>query len=229
GRPCAAKEEGGHKGRPYETTCSTNVGDAIPSKSAVAQFRRTTPATQVRHEQNHSRGSHRSSARSRPRPQPLPRMAGQTACAGAKRMRRARVAVLISGRGSNMSALIEAASKPEFPADIALVVSNRADAAGLARAASAGIATAVVDHRKYAGDRAAFEGAVQANLDVHGIELVCLAGFMRLLSPWFVGRWQDRLINIHPSLLPAFKGLDTHARALAAGAKIHGATVHLVV
>jgi len=128
-----------------------------------------------------------------------------------------------------MSALIEAASKPEFPADIALVVSNRADAAGLARAASAGIATAVVDHRKYAGDRAAFEGAVQANLDVHGIELVCLAGFMRLLSPWFVGRWQDRLINIHPSLLPAFKGLDTHARALAAGAKIHGATVHLVV
>jgi phosphoribosylglycinamide formyltransferase-1 len=143
-------------------------------------------------------------------------------------MNRTRVAVLISGRGSNMAALIEAARRPDYPADIALVASNRADAAGLERAQASGIATVVVDHRKYV-DREAFEHALQANLDVHGTELVCLAGFMRLLTPWFVGCWEGRMINIHPSLLPAFKGLDTHARALAAGVKIHGATVHMVV
>jgi phosphoribosylglycinamide formyltransferase-1 len=144
-------------------------------------------------------------------------------------MTRKRTAVLISGRGSNMAALIEAAQQPDYPAEIVLVVANVADAAGLARAAAAGIATAVVDHRPFGKDREAFERALDAALAAQRIELVCLAGFMRLLTPWFVGRWHGRLINIHPSLLPAFKGLDTHARALAAGCRIHGATVHFVV
>ena len=144
-------------------------------------------------------------------------------------MTRKRVAILISSRGSNMAALIEAAKTPDYPAEIVLVVSNRPDAAGLARATSAGIATAVVDHTAYGNDREAFERALQAVLEAHGIDLVCLAGFMRLLSPWLVERWQGRMLNIHPALLPAFKGLDTHRRALAAGAKMHGATVHLVV
>ena len=140
-----------------------------------------------------------------------------------------RVAVLISGRGSNMVALIEAAKAPEFPAEIALVLSNRPDAAGLAHARAAGIAVAVVDHAAQGKDREAFERAMQAVLEKNRIDLVCLAGFMRLLTPWFVGRWDGRLLNIHPALLPAFKGLDTHARALAAGVKIHGASVHFVV
>ncbi len=144
-------------------------------------------------------------------------------------MTRKRVAVLISGRGSNMAALIEAAKAPDYPAEIALVISNRADAAGLSRARAERIATAVVDQTRYGKDREAFERAVQAELDAHGIELVCLAGFMRLLSPWLVERWRGRMINIHPALLPALKGLDTHRRALATGAKVHGATVHLVV
>jgi phosphoribosylglycinamide formyltransferase-1 len=144
-------------------------------------------------------------------------------------MTRKRVAILISGRGSNMAALIEAAKAPDYPADIVLVVSNRPDAAGLARAKSAGIATTVVDHTAYGKDREAFERALQAELEAHRIDLVCLAGFMRLLSPWLVERWRGRMLNIHPALLPAFKGLDTHRRALAAGATMHGATVHLVV
>jgi phosphoribosylglycinamide formyltransferase-1 len=144
-------------------------------------------------------------------------------------MTRKRTAVLISGRGSNMAALIEAAGRPDYPAEIALVVSNVADAAGLARAAQAGIATAVVDHRPHGKDRAAFERTLDAELENHRIDLVCLAGFMRLLTPWLVTRWEGRMLNIHPSLLPAFKGLDTHARALAAGCKIHGTTVHFVV
>jgi phosphoribosylglycinamide formyltransferase-1 len=144
-------------------------------------------------------------------------------------MARKRVAVLISGRGSNMAALIEAASDKSYPAEIALVVSNEPAAEGLARAAAAGIATAVVDHRRFGRDREAFECALQGELDRHRIEIVCLAGFMRLLTPWFVRRWDGRLLNIHPALLPAFKGLDTHARALAAGVKEHGATVHFVV
>jgi phosphoribosylglycinamide formyltransferase-1 len=144
-------------------------------------------------------------------------------------MSRKRVAVLISGRGSNMAALIEAAKDKTYPAVIALVVSNRPDAAGLALARAAGIATEVVDHTIYGKDRAAFERTLQAALDKHGIDLVCLAGFMRLLSAAFVAQWQDRMLNIHPALLPAFKGLDTHKRALEAGAKIHGATVHFVV
>ena len=140
-----------------------------------------------------------------------------------------RVAVLISGRGSNMAALIEAAKDASFPAGIVLVLSNRPAAAGLGLARASAIATVVVDHALYGQDREAFERAMQELLDRHRIELICLAGFMRLLTPWFVGRWQGRMINIHPALLPAFKGLDTHRRALAAGVKIHGASVHFVV
>jgi phosphoribosylglycinamide formyltransferase-1 len=144
-------------------------------------------------------------------------------------MARKRVAILISGRGSNMAALIEAAKDADYPAEIALVVANDPAAAGLKHAATAGIPTVVVDHRRFDKDREAFERALQRELEAHRIEIVCLAGFMRLLTPWFVGQWQGRLLNIHPALLPAFKGLDTHARALAAGAKQHGATVHFVV
>ena len=144
-------------------------------------------------------------------------------------MSRKRVAVLISGRGSNMAALIEAAKDKNYPAEIALVVSNRPDAGGLATARAAGIATEVVDHAAFGKDRAGFERALQAVLTSHHIELVCLAGFMRLLTPESVGHWPERMLNIHPALLPAFKGLDTHKRALEAGAKIHGATVHFVV
>jgi phosphoribosylglycinamide formyltransferase-1 len=144
-------------------------------------------------------------------------------------MTRKRVAILISGRGSNMTALIEAAREADYPAEIALVVANRPDAAGLQRATAAGIATAVVDHTIHGKDREAFERALQAVLAAHRVDLVCLAGFMRLLSPWLVERWHGRMLNIHPALLPAFKGLDTHRRALAAGVKIHGASVHLVV
>jgi phosphoribosylglycinamide formyltransferase 1 len=144
-------------------------------------------------------------------------------------MSRMRVAILISGRGSNMAALVEAAKDKNFPAEIALVLSNRPDAAGLNFAHDAGIPTVVVDHKTYGKDRAAFDGAMQAVLEQHRIELICLAGFMRLLTDDFVNRWQGRMINIHPALLPAFKGLDTHQRALDAGAKVHGATVHYVV
>jgi phosphoribosylglycinamide formyltransferase 1 len=142
---------------------------------------------------------------------------------------RARVAVLISGRGSNMTALIDAAKQPSYPAEIALVLSNRADAAGLSRAQDAGIATRTIDHAAHGGERECFERSMQQVLDQHRIEIICLAGFMRLLTPWFVGRWQERMLNVHPALLPAFKGLDTHRRALSAGVKIHGASVHFVV
>ena len=144
-------------------------------------------------------------------------------------MARKRVAVLISGRGSNMVALIEAAKDPAYPAEIALVVSNRHDAAGLAYARNAGIETVVIDHAPFGKHREAFERALQAAIEAHRIDLVCLAGFMRLLTPWFVTRWTGRMLNIHPALLPAFKGLDTHRRALEAGASRHGATVHFVV
>jgi phosphoribosylglycinamide formyltransferase-1 len=140
-----------------------------------------------------------------------------------------RVAILISGRGSNMAALIAAAQAQDFPAEIALVLSNRPDAMGLATAHEAGPATAVVDHTGFGKDREAFERALQGELEARRIDIVCLAGFMRLLTPWLVSRWQDRMLNIHPALLPAFKGLVTHERALAAGVKIHGATVHFVV
>ena len=141
---------------------------------------------------------------------------------------RTRVAVLISGRGSNMGALIAAGRDPDYPAEVALVLSNVPDAAGLQVAAEAGIATAAIDHRAHGRDRAAHERAIDAALAEAGIELVCLAGYMRLLTPWLVGRWQGRMLNIHPSLLPAFPGLHTHERALAAGVRVHGCTVHLV-
>jgi phosphoribosylglycinamide formyltransferase 1 len=144
-------------------------------------------------------------------------------------MIRKRVAVLISGRGSNMTALIAAAAATDYPAEIRLVISNRPDAAGLDTARAAGIAGNVIDHKTYGKDRRAFEQALDARLQEAGIELICLAGFMRLLTPWFVERWHGRMLNIHPALLPAFKGLDTHARALAEGVRIHGATVHFVV
>jgi len=144
-------------------------------------------------------------------------------------MARKRVAILISGRGSNMAALIEAAAARDYPAEIVLIAANRPDAAGLLRARAAGIATAVVDHAAHGKDRAAFERALQGELQRHHVDLVCLAGFMRLLTPQFVAQWDGRLLNIHPALLPAFKGLDTHERALAAGVKIHGASVHFVV
>jgi phosphoribosylglycinamide formyltransferase-1 len=144
-------------------------------------------------------------------------------------MSRKRVAVLISGRGSNMAALIEAAKDKSYPAEIALVLSNRPDAGGLVTSRNNGIATEVIDHAPFGKDRAAFDAAMQAALEQHRIDLVCLAGFMRLLSPGFVGLWQNRMLNIHPALLPALKGLDTHRRALQAGATVHGATVHFVV
>lgn len=140
-----------------------------------------------------------------------------------------RVGILISGRGSNMEALVAAAASDRYPAHIVTVLANRPDAPGLARAAAAGVPTEVVDHRLFGGDRQAFEQALQAKLEPRGVELICLAGFMRLFSPWLVERWQNRMLNVHPALLPAFKGLNTHARALAAGVKIHGATIHLVV
>ena len=140
---------------------------------------------------------------------------------------RRRVAVLISGRGSNMASLIEAAQDPAYPAEIVLVVSNRPEAGGLERARAAGIATAVVDHKGHP-DRASFDAALDATVRQHGIEIVCLAGFMRILTPGFVESWAGRMLNIHPSLLPAFKGTDTHARALAAGVSKHGCTVHFV-
>jgi phosphoribosylglycinamide formyltransferase 1 len=140
-----------------------------------------------------------------------------------------RVAILISGRGSNMTALIEAAKAKDYPAEIALVVSNRPDAAGLDRARSCGIPTAVIDHTTFGGDRETFEQALDQELREQRIDLVCLAGFMRLLTPWFVNRWSGRMLNIHPSLLPQFKGLHTHRRALEAGVRRHGATVHFVV
>ncbi len=142
-------------------------------------------------------------------------------------MARVKTGVLISGRGSNLQALIDACRAPGFPAEICLVLSNRGDAGGLARAARAGIATKVIPHRDYAS-RGAFEAALSAALETAGVELVCLAGFMRLLGEAFVTRWRDRLVNIHPSLLPAFPGLDTHARALAAGVRFTGCTVHFV-
>jgi len=144
-------------------------------------------------------------------------------------MTKKRVAVLISGRGSNMVALIEAAKADDYPAEIVVVLSNRPDAEGLSRARGAGISTAVVDHRRFGADRAGFEHALDEVLRTYRVELICLAGFMRLLTPWFIGRWSGRILNIHPALLPEFKGLDTHRRAFAAGVKQHGATVHFVV
>jgi phosphoribosylglycinamide formyltransferase-1 len=140
---------------------------------------------------------------------------------------RRRVAILISGRGSNMAALIAAAGDPEFPAEVVLVLSNRPDAAGLAVARAAGVNAEAVDHRMFQ-DRTAHEVAIDAALRGADIEVICLAGYMRLLTPFLVNAWAGRMLNIHPSLLPSFPGLHTHARALSAGVKVHGCTVHLV-
>ncbi len=141
---------------------------------------------------------------------------------------RRRAAIFISGRGSNMQALVDAMADPAYPAEAALVLSNNADAAGLDWAAARGVPTAVVDHRPFGKDRPAFEAAIQQTLTEAGIDLICLAGFLRILTGGFVDQWRDRMVNIHPSLLPGFKGLHTHERALAAGVAFHGCTVHLV-
>lgn len=147
--------------------------------------------------------------------------------AASARAGRRRVAVLISGRGSNMRALIEAAAAPDYPAEIVAVIADRADAAGLETAGESGIAAHAAARRDFA-DKATHEAAIEARLEAARAEIVCLAGYMRLLSADFVARWRGRMINIHPSLLPAFPGLDTHRRALAAGVRIHGCSVHFV-
>ncbi|GBQ55213.1 phosphoribosylglycinamide formyltransferase [Komagataeibacter swingsii] len=138
------------------------------------------------------------------------------------------IAILISGRGSNMRALIESCARPDYPARIALVLSNNPDAPGLAVARDAGLATQAIDHRDYRRDRAAHERALDAALRAAGVEYVCLAGYMRLLTPFLTTAWAGRMLNIHPSLLPAYPGLHTHERALESGARIHGCTVHWV-
>src|ERR1700728_330776 len=140
-----------------------------------------------------------------------------------------RVAILISGRGSNMAALIEAAKAADFPAEIALVISNKADAGGLAKAAANGVAVLTIESKSFGKDRAAFEAVLQSALDEYRIDLICLGGFMRLFTAEFVQRWHGRMLNIHPSLLPSFPGLEPQAQALRAGVKISGATVHFVI
>ncbi len=139
-----------------------------------------------------------------------------------------RVAILISGRGSNMAALIEATKAADFPAEIVVVISNKADAGGLAKARESGIPTVTIESKPYGGDRAAFEAALQSVLDRNKVDLICLGGFMRLFTAEFVQHWYGRMLNIHPSLLPSFPGLDPHGQALRAGVKISGATVHFV-
>jgi phosphoribosylglycinamide formyltransferase-1 len=143
-------------------------------------------------------------------------------------MPRRRTAVLISGRGSNMEALVAAARAPDYPAEIVLVLSNNAEAGGLETARAAGITARAIDHRPFGRDRAAHEAEINRALQEAGIEIVCLAGYMRLLSPFLVSAWAGRMLNIHPSLLPAHKGLHTHERAIEAGDAEHGCTVHLV-
>ncbi len=142
-------------------------------------------------------------------------------------MAKLKIGILISGRGSNMAALIEAARAADYPAEVALVLSNVADAAGLKTAEEAGVATIALPHKGFA-DRESFDRDVSAELEKHGVELVVLAGFMRIFSPWFPERWKDRLINIHPSLLPSFKGLHVQQQAIDAGARVSGCTVHYV-
>lgn len=140
-----------------------------------------------------------------------------------------RVAILISGRGSNMAALIEAAEAADFPAEIVAVISNRGDAPGLETARASGIATSVIESKPFGKDRAAFEAVLQRTLDEKNVELICLGGFMRLFTAEFVQAWYGKMLNIHPSLLPSFPGLDPHGQALKAGVKITGATVHFVI
>jgi phosphoribosylglycinamide formyltransferase 1 len=141
---------------------------------------------------------------------------------------RVRVAVLISGAGSNMAALIDAGQRPDAPYEVVLVVSNDPDAGGVAIARAKNVGTVAIDHRPFGTDRAAHEAVIHAALDAERIEVVALAGYMRLLTPWLVGRWEGRMLNIHPSLLPNYPGLNTHARAIAAGDAVAGCTVHLV-
>ena len=143
-------------------------------------------------------------------------------------MQKAKIAVLISGSGSNLQALIDACNSPDYPAEIVLVISNKAEAFGLERAKRANIATCIISNKDY-NARIEFDAAMHTKLLEHGIEIVCLAGFMRLLTPEFVNKWAKKMLNIHPSLLPAYKGLDTHARVLEAGETHTGATVHHVV
>ena len=140
-----------------------------------------------------------------------------------------RVAILISGRGSNMAALIGAAAAKDFPAEIVVVISNQPDAGGIEKARASGVPTVSIDSKPFGRDRAAFEAVLQAALDQHKVDLICLGGFMRLFTAEFVQRWYGRMLNIHPSLLPAFPGLDPHGQALRAGVKISGATVHFVI
>src|SRR3954453_14791815 len=140
-----------------------------------------------------------------------------------------RVAILISGRGSNMAALVEAARRQDFPAEIVVVISNKADAAGLLGARAAGIPAIAIESKAYGRDRAGFEAKLQSALDDYRVDLICLGGFMRLFTAAFVQRWHGRMLNIHPSLLPSFPGLDPHGQALRAGVKISGATVHFVI
>jgi phosphoribosylglycinamide formyltransferase-1 len=140
-----------------------------------------------------------------------------------------RVAILISGRGSNMTALIQAAAAKDFPAEIVVVFSNRSDAGGLEKARANGIPTVTIESKPFGRDRAAFEAVLQSALDHHKVDLICLGGFMRLFTADFVQRWHGRMLNIHPSLLPSFPGLDPHGQALNAGVKISGATVHFVI
>ena len=140
-----------------------------------------------------------------------------------------RVAILISGRGSNMAALIAAARADDFPAEIVVVISNRADAGGLQSAEASGIPTVTIESKPFGSDRAAFEAVLQAALDRHQVELICLGGFMRLFTAEFTKAWYGRMLNIHPSLLPSFPGLDPHGQALRAGVKLSGATVHFVI
>ena len=139
-----------------------------------------------------------------------------------------KVGILISGRGSNMAALIAASRAPDYPAEVVCVISNVASAAGLKTASDAGVATAVIPHKSFA-DRETFDQALSAEFEKHGVQLVVLAGFMRIFSPWFPRHWAGRSINIHPSLLPCFKGLHVQQQAIDAGARISGCTVHLVV
>ncbi|MGA1342513.1 MAG: phosphoribosylglycinamide formyltransferase [Hyphomonas sp.] len=143
-------------------------------------------------------------------------------------MTRLNLAILISGRGSNMEALVRAAQAPDYPARPVLVLSNRPEAAGLIFARAAGIPALAIDHRIYGKDREAFERDLDAALQAAGAQIIALAGFMRVLTGWFVSRWEGRMINIHPSLLPKYKGLDTHRRAIDAGDREAGCTVHWV-
>lgn len=143
-------------------------------------------------------------------------------------MNRVRLAILISGRGTNMDALLDACADPNYPANCVLVLSNRPEAEGLPNAAQRGVQTRAIDHKPFGNDREAFEHAIDHALQTAEIQLVALAGFMRILTPWFVRRWAGRLINIHPSLLPKYTGLNTHQRAIDAGDTVHGCSVHWV-